>query len=865
MKKVITLFSIAVFGVVFIQRAQAAVTLPFYDSIPSTYSEGGQLGAAGVGDANWTAGGTPGVELTVAAANALSYSGLQAPPAGSRGILYTMEALARNRGVNFTAVSSGKVYCSFLMKVTGSTIASGNRVIGSLHSSTTASSTPECAIILSKISGNNGTIGLGKHASSYLGTTSTGLSTNTHLVVVRYTFVDGDNNNTMDLWLDPGSLGATEGSVPAATLADLQDAGQPDAASLNTFFLQVGSTAANGISFDEIRIGTNWADVTPPTTCITAGISSGPNDKTGYLDTTATFNISATGLNPTFNWQFSTDDGTFYSDTGAESSTNYTTPTLNGSENGYKYRCIVTTPCDSLSVTSSPATLTVVDGGTISFRTVTNGNWNSPATWEQSPNGVNSWTPASGSPTSANSNITVRTGHTVTVGVPVTVDQLVVQAGGEVDVNGTAFEINSGGGSPDASISGTLKLTATAGSTVSANGALQFENGGKFTSALTNTAIPSATWATNSTCEIAPASPGAAAPTGLGQTFGNFTWYWPNMSGSVVVGALTTINGNLTVTTTNSAANGGLKLNNGGSQTLTVGGNVHVAGGYLCLMGSSSFGSETMNIGGDLIIDSGAFFDGRNSAGSTINIVFTDPNGPRTHVLNNAGTISHSSGAAGKNIFAWQITSPDTLLLNSDFLDVGPAANGQSSLVVDGTLNCNGHVLGGAGFDSLTVNGILLGNGINPVATVLNDVTVNGTLNINQSLPTFTGGESLPVFSSVNSIYNLGSMTIIPATPPGADSWDTTTTPGTLIVVGGSGPTPGLPRITSIVKSGSSVIIGGTNGTHSGTYHVLSSGNVATAQPWPSIQTNGFDAGGNFSFTNAIGSSPLFFIIQQQP
>jgi hypothetical protein len=858
-------FGLLTLAIIFLlaQNAAAVLTLPFYDSIPSAYTEGGQLGAAGVGEANWTAGAS-GASLTVAAASALTYSGLQEPPAGSRGITYTSSG-ALNRGVNFTAVSSGKVYCSFLIKVTAS-LASGNRLIASLHSSTSASSTPECAIIMTKIGGSNGSIGVGKKLSSYLGTTG-GLGTTTNLVVVRYTFVDGDANDTLDLWLNPGSFGATEANVPAATLADLADASKADAASLNTFFLHVGSTAAAGISFDEIRIGTTWADVTTPPPCITAGISSGPNNQTSYLDTTATFNISATGLDPTFNWQLSTDGGTVFSDTGAASSTNYTTPTLTGSENGYKYRCIVTTPCNSLSVTSAPATLTVVNGATISFRSVASDLWSKSTTWEQSLNGI-TWTNASGAPTSANSNITVRAGHTVTVSAPVTVDQLVVQAGGEVDVNGTTFTINPAGGSPDAAISGILKLTATAGSTVTADGAaLQFENGGKFTSALaTAIAIPPATWATNSTCEIAPATAGAAVPTGLEQSFGNFTWNWPNMSGSVIVGALATINGNFTVTTTNSANAGGLKLNNGGSQTLTVGGNVHVAGGYLCLMGSSTFATETLNIGGDLIIDSGAYFDGRNSAGSTINIVFTNPNGPKTHVLNNAGTIGHSSGTANKNFFAWQVTSTDTLLLDSDFMDVGPAANGQSTIVVDGTLNCNGHVLGGDGLDTLTVSssGTLIGNGTTHFVTAVGAINFNGTLNLPGLPDNLNNGDPLALFSA--SSYSGLFANISPATTPTTGfTWDQSqiAVNGTLYV-GAAGAA--AFEITSYHLVGDQLTLTGSGGTPYAGFSVLTSTNAATPiGSWGTWMTGSFDDRGNFSVTSSIdtGNSQSYYRISE--
>jgi hypothetical protein len=74
------------------------------------------------------------------------------------------------------------------------------------------------------------------------------------------------------------------------------------------------------------------------------------------------------------------------------------------------------------------------------------------------------------------------------------------------------------------------------------------------------------------------------------------------------------------------------------------------------------------------------------------------------------------------------------------------------------------------------------------------------------------------------------------------------------------------PRVTQIVKSGTSVIIGGTNGTPSGTYHALRSGTLQSPfAAWTRFLTNSFDSSGNFVFTNTPPGSPAFYIIQQQP
>jgi hypothetical protein len=82
----------------------------------------------------------------------------------------------------------------------------------------------------------------------------------------------------------------------------------------------------------------------------------------------------------------------------------------------------------------------------------------------------------------------------------------------------------------------------------------------------------------------------------------------------------------------------------------------------------------------------------------------------------------------------------------------------------------------------------------------------------------------------------------------------------------GSTPPPvGAPRITQAFRSGSNLVLAGTNGPAHGPYDVLSSTTLALAVPlWPSVGTNVFDAAGNFTSTNPIllGEPQRFYAIR---
>ena len=83
------------------------------------------------------------------------------------------------------------------------------------------------------------------------------------------------------------------------------------------------------------------------------------------------------------------------------------------------------------------------------YRSITSGNWNSPATWESSPvanfsSGLIS--PATLSPDFNANDINIRAGHTVTVTANVTTDQTFVNAGATLVATGSTLTINGTGG-----------------------------------------------------------------------------------------------------------------------------------------------------------------------------------------------------------------------------------------------------------------------------------------------------------------------------------------------------------------------------------------------------------------------------------
>ena len=92
-------------------------------------------------------------------------------------------------------------------------------------------------------------------------------------------------------------------------------------------------------------------------------ISAHPQNVNVCTGNNATFNVTATGLNISYQWQLSTDGGANYNNIGGATSSSYTATSVTIGMNNYRYRCIVS-GCPP-SATSNAAILTVANGPTV--------------------------------------------------------------------------------------------------------------------------------------------------------------------------------------------------------------------------------------------------------------------------------------------------------------------------------------------------------------------------------------------------------------------------------------------------------------------------------------------------------------------
>ncbi|TRX29108.1 T9SS sorting signal type C domain-containing protein [Flavobacterium franklandianum] len=105
------------------------------------------------------------------------------------------------------------------------------------------------------------------------------------------------------------------------------------------------------------------------------------------------------------------------------------------------------------------------------FRSRASGTWATASNWESSRDNTN-WITSTLAPTSAANTITIRDLHTITISGAVTADQITVESGGTLVLNGADLTLNNGTGTD---------LTIASGGT--------FDNGGE--NLITRTGIPS--------------------------------------------------------------------------------------------------------------------------------------------------------------------------------------------------------------------------------------------------------------------------------------------------------------------------------------------------------------------------------------
>ena len=141
------------------------------------------------------------------------------------------------------------------------------------------------------------------------------------------------------------------------------------------------------------------------------------------------------------------------------------------------------------------------------------------------------------------------------------------------------------------------------------------------------------------------------------------------------------------------------------------------------------------------------------------------------------------------------------------------------------------------------------------------NITFGGTLQLEILTGALSAGDSFKLFDATT--YNGSFASITPATPSAGLTWDLSTLSidGTLRVQAGSA----RPQIAATGLSNGAFVFSGAGGSPNGTYHVISSTNIALPLiNWIPVLTNTFDASGNFSVTNVIDSNTKqrFFLLQ---
>jgi len=448
-----------------------------------------------------------------------------------------------------------------------------------------------------------------------------------------------------------------------------------------------------------------------------------------------------------------------------------------------------------------------------SFRSITSGNWSTPATWERDPAGGTNYTdsPSSLAPSSTDGTIIIQSPHTVTVTTSLSTDQTTVQTGGILTINlSQTLTIATGSGDDltvDAggilNINGTLAITSSGGigsnADVSASGTIN--NNGLITGSTSNARItfttgalydhqvnagtvPTAIWDTGSTCQISGST--SAGPTsGFDQSFADFIWNTPllNTGSGVMDMGLTSssvFGGNFSIVDT---GNDALVLTNTAS-TIVANGNFTVSGSSSFAITDVVVGTVTLDVAGDFTHSSSAtsFFSGGASATGNLNVagdfIFSDG----SIIVNNlsgGGTLTLDGSSAQSytdtgGTFAASVNDADIVIANSsDVQIVGNGAfDGSGDFTVEsgatlrlGSTHSGGALQDGTAFGNVQMTGAksytggvtIIYNG-SAAQTLGNDFPLDVNLTVNNAAGvSLTSGTTIAVTRTLNLLNgNLG-------------------------------------------------------------------------------------------------------------
>ncbi len=358
----------------------AANDIPTYESFPTNYVNGARLRDLASFDAGNSLGS--GSNLTNSWAAGLIYPGLVSSNSTGGVIANGIPGSGRDAGfqlnsvVTFSAVTNS-LYASFLLKI--QTPPTGTNLIALFSGGTGGGATPVAGVYLD----SNTRLWISKSSATPATNTAGSLVVGeTNLVVFRYRF-SAAQPDEVALWLNPevNTFGADESGVPASTISTTTGSDSPSVASFILAHRTTAGISASGFKYlDEIRVATNWAAVTPPTTPTTNYSNTQPRITQTFLTlgglvlrgtngvSNGVYKVlsSTTVAQPMTNWPAIATN--LFDASGNFDSTNPISP----SDAQRFYRILVggqiaQPPTSPPSITTQPTNLTVLAGQTATF------------------------------------------------------------------------------------------------------------------------------------------------------------------------------------------------------------------------------------------------------------------------------------------------------------------------------------------------------------------------------------------------------------------------------------------------------------------------------------------------------------------
>ncbi len=173
------------------------------------------------------------------------------------------------------------------------------------------------------------------------------------------------------------------------------------------------TTAQNGYAYRCVltgQCGTTNSFCASLTVNTVPDITAQPSDISVCSESDASFTVAATGTGLSYQWELSTDGGATWNPIGGATAATYTITSTTVSQNGYRYRCVVSGTCapeatsnaavltvnSSVTVTGNPSNSTICEGTGTSFTAAASGTGLNYQ-WQISTDGGTTWADVSNS------------------------------------------------------------------------------------------------------------------------------------------------------------------------------------------------------------------------------------------------------------------------------------------------------------------------------------------------------------------------------------------------------------------------------------------------------------------------------------